>query len=258
MFSSQLLKSKLKNNDTIVGTWITIYHPSIVEMACHAGFDWIGVDLEHSVIDISEAEQIIRIANLMNKTPLVRLTSNDPDQIKRVMDAGATGIIVPMVECKEDITRASDAMYYEPNGTRGVGLARAQMYGAKFQEYRQDLKLNGILVAQIENISAIDNLDEIFSHASIDAYMIGPYDLSSSMGIPGQFDLQEFINIVKTIQNVAEKYGVPGGVHIVEPDLDLLKDSIQSGSKFITYSVDIRIIDVAYRNAIDCISMTLK
>jgi len=253
MFSSQPLKNKLKNNQLVVGTWISIYHPSIVEMACRAGFDWIGIDLEHSVISISDVEQIIRVTNLMDKTPLVRLTSNNSDQIKRVMDAGANGIIVPMVESREDVIKASDAMYYEPDGKRGVGLARAQNYGAGFEAYRSNLKVNGVLVVQIENVSAVDHLDDIFSHANVDAYMIGPYDLSSSMGIPGKFDSKDFIEVVNKIHNAARKYNIPGGVHIVEPSLELLKSSIAANDTFITYSVDIRIIDSSYREAIESI-----
>ena len=258
MFSTQNLKTQLKENKALVGTWITLYHPSIAEMACNAGFDWIGIDLEHSVISISEAEQLIRTINLLDKTALVRLTSNNSDQIKRVMDAGATGIIVPMVETKDDVSNAANSMYYEPIGRRGVGLARAQGYGAKFKEYCKDIVSNGILVAQIENIKAINNLDEIFSHPLLDAYMIGPYDLSSSMGIAGQFESNEFIEVVDTINASAKKYGVPGGVHIVEPNLDLLAKSLEGGSKFITYSVDIRIMESAYSEAMNFVLKSIK
>ena len=150
------LKSKLKNNVLTVGCWITLAHPAIAEIMSKRGFDWVVVELEHSVTTIREAEELIRVIDLCGSVPLVRLSSNDPVQIKRVMDAGAAGIILPMVRSIDDINKAFSAIHYPYTGTRGVGLARAQGYGAKFQEYKEWLDKNAVLIAQIENIDAIN------------------------------------------------------------------------------------------------------
>ena len=117
------------------GSWITLAHPSIAEIQAKAGFDWLAVDLEHSVLTIREAEELIRMIDLCGVVPLVRLTSNDANQIKRVMDAGAHGVIVPMVNSALDAITAIEAVKYPPQGKRGVGLARAQDYGESFSDY---------------------------------------------------------------------------------------------------------------------------
>ena len=123
------IKKLLKNNEISVGSWITIPDPIIVEMMCKSKFDWLAIDLEHSAITMESVQDIIRIITLHDIFPFVRLTSNDVNQIKRVMDAGALGIIVPMVKTIEDVKIASDGMYYPNKGKRSVGLARAQAYG---------------------------------------------------------------------------------------------------------------------------------
>ena len=125
----------LSKNELNIGSWITLAHPAIAEIMSEAGFDWLAIDLEHSVITIREAEELIRVINLCGVTPLVRLTSNDSNQIKRIMDAGSFGVIVPMVKNADDAKKVVDAVRYPPTGSRGVGLARAQGYGTSFDSY---------------------------------------------------------------------------------------------------------------------------
>jgi len=239
------LKSKLKNNVLTVGSWITLAHPAIAEIMSKRGFDWIVVDLEHSVITIREAEELIRIIDLCGNEPLVRLSSNDPVQIKRVMDAGAAGIILPMVRSMDDINRAFSAIHYPYTGTRGVGLARAQGYGAKFEEYKEWLDKNPVLIAQIENIDAIKNIESILSSDKTDGYLIGPYDLSASMNIPGQLEHPEVIAAIKEVKDTGLSVKKPGGLHLVEPEPDKLDSLIREGFKFLAYSVDFRMLDVS-------------
>ena len=146
------LKKTIMNKKLALGSWITLAHPAIAEIMSKAGFDWLAVDLEHSVITIREAEELIRVINLSGVTPLVRLTSNDPNQIKRVMDAGSHGVIVPMVNSIADAKKAVEAVKYPPIGKRGVGLARAQGYGTKFDEYLKWQKDSAIVIVQVEHI----------------------------------------------------------------------------------------------------------
>ena len=121
-----LNKNLFNDNEVALGSWITLAHPAVAEIMANAGFDWLAIDLEHSVITIREAEELIRVIELSNVVPLVRLTSNNSDLIKRVMDAGAHGIIVPMVNSALDAEMAVQSIKYPPAGRRGVGLARAQ------------------------------------------------------------------------------------------------------------------------------------
>ena len=233
-----------------IGSWITIGHPAIAEIMADAGFHWLAVDLEHSVITIREAEELIRIIDLKGVIPLVRLSSNNEVQIKRVMDAGSHGVIVPMVRTVEDAQYAISAVKYPPKGNRGVGLARAQGYGVKFDQYSHWQKEESIVIAQIEHIEAVENLDCILSLDDVDGYIVGPYDLSGSMGIPGEFTSSQFIDVMEHIRVTAGKLNVPGGVHLIEPDPDALSNLIGEGHQFIAYSLDIRMLDVGARQGL--------
>ncbi len=148
------LKSKLARNALTIGSWITLGHPAIAEIMAAAGFDWLVLDTEHSVLELSDVQMLIQVLDGQRCPAIVRLTSNHPDQIKRVMDAGATGVMVPMVKTAADAEAAVQAVYYPPRGQRGVGLARAQGYGARFQQYRRWLEDNAVIVAMIEHIDA--------------------------------------------------------------------------------------------------------
>lgn len=241
------LKKNLKSNSLTVGSWITLGHTAIAEILARAGFDWLVVDLEHSVISIDVAGDLIRTIDLCGVVPLVRLTSNDTNQIKRVMDAGAHGIIVPMVNTPADATRAVAATRYAPAGFRGVGLARAQGYGVNFQDYLQWQSNGPVVIVQIEHKDAIDQLEEILTVPGVDGFIIGPYDLSCSMGIPGEFEHPEFAIAMKRILSTGLRLGCPSGLHIVEPDVARLRLTIAEGYRFIAYSVDMRMLDVVAR-----------
>lgn len=235
---------------TTVGSWITLGHPAIAEILAKAGFDWLTVDLEHSVISLGEAENLIRVIELCGSVPLVRLSANDPVQIKRVMDAGAHGVIIPMVKTRNDIVTAVEAVHYPPGGSRGVGLARAQGYGADFKRYFEWQRAEAVVVAQIEHIKAVENLSEIFKTPGLDGFIVGPYDLSGSLGRPGDFEHPEFLDAMAEIDRVAEEVGTPGGIHIVEPNIAELERCLDAGYPFIAFSVDIRLLDVACRSGI--------
>jgi 2-dehydro-3-deoxyglucarate aldolase len=244
------LKSKLKNNELTVGTWVSLAHPAVAEIMVKAGFDWVTIDLEHSVITIREAEEMIRVIDLGGSIPLVRLSSNDSVQIKRMMDAGARGIIVPMVNSKEDVQKAVEAVHYPGKGTRGVGLARAQGYGVSFHENLDWVKNEAVIIVQIEHIIGVENIEAIFSSDDVDGYIIGPYDLSASMGLHGQFDHPDVVAALKRIREVGATLKKPGGLHIVEPNPEELKYRIEEGFQFIAYSVDFRMLDVSCRTGL--------
>lgn len=248
--ASLTLKQKLAENRLTIGSWITLAHPAIAEIMARAGFDWLTIDLEHSVITIREAEELIRVIALHGVPPLVRLTSNDANQIKRVMDAGAHGVIVPMVNSAADAERAVAAVYYPPQGTRGVGLARAQGYGTAFADYRDWLDREAVVIIQVEHIDAVENLEAILSTPGVDGFIIGPYDLSASMGIPGQFDDPRLAAAIERVRTAGQTLGKPGGLHVVEPATDQLRTHIARGFRFLAYSLDTRMLDTACRGGL--------
>ena len=135
-------------------------------------------------------------------------------------------------------------------GCRSFGLARAQGYGASFNDYRAWEKNNVMVIVQIEHIDAVNNLESILTVDGVDAYFVGPYDLSGSLGIPGEFEHPTFVKALETIRSVGNKLDVPGGIHIVEPDPEELVRSIKEGNQFIAYGVDHRMLDITCRNGL--------
>ena len=237
-----------------IGSWIQLGHPAVAEIMASAGFDWLSIDLEHSTITLREAEDLIRVIDLKGVVPFVRLASNNPEQIKRVMDAGSHGVIVPMVKSKEEACAAVQAVKYPPQGERSIGLARAQGYGADFNRYFNWQRDQSLVVVQIEHIDAVNDLESILTVPGVDAYIVGPYDLSGSMGIPGEFQAPQFLEAMAQIRAVSRKLQVPGGVHIVEPDPQALEECIAQGNQFIAYGVDTRMLDTSCRQGLQILS----
>lgn len=237
------LKRRLANNELTIGSWVTLGHPSIAEIMASAGFDWLVIDAEHSVISLSEIQTLILAMDAHDCPAIVRLTSNDPNQIKRVMDAGATGIMVPLINSAADAEAAVRHTYYPPQGTRGVGLARAQAYGAGFKPYIDWLSNHAVVVVMIEHRDAVDNIDEILDVEGVDAFIIGPYDLSASMGMPGEVSHPDVLDAIAHTLKAGLAHGKTGGIHVVEPDREELYRQIDSGYRFLGYALDIRILD---------------
>ena len=233
------IKEKLANHIPTIGTWVQIGHNNSTEILSSSdSFDWVCIDLEHSAISIEKCESLIRAIEYGGSVPIVRLTSNNSDLIKRVMDSGALGIVVPMVSSLKDVTQAFDAMHFPPMGNRGVGLARAQEWGNSFEFYKNEVDPNTLFIGQIEHIDAVKNIDEIFESGLLDAYLIGPYDLSASLGKPGEFNDNEFISALESIKKAAVKHKVIAGYHLIEPDTNQLDQLIADGYIFIAYSID--------------------
>lgn len=245
------LKSKLAKGKFTLGSWITLAHPAIAEIMARAGFDWLTIDLEHSVITIREAEELIRVIVLLGVCPLVRLSINDPVQVKRVMDAGAHGVIVPMVNSVPDAARAVQAVRYPPEGKRGVGLARAQGYGSAFEQYRAWVNQESVVIVQVEHIEAVKNLEAILSAEDVDGFIVGPYDLSGSLGVPGQFDHPSMKEAMDKIVSIGIASGKAAGIHVIEPDVEEVRRRVGEGYSFLAYSLDIRMLDSTCRLGVD-------
>lgn len=254
MNSSNSLKTKISRKDLTVGTWITLGHPSIAEIMAQAGFDWLAIDMEHSAITLHQAQQLIQTADLSGCPPLVRVGHNDGNLIKRVMDAGAHGIIVPMVNSREDAQRAVAAVQYPPGGTRGVGLGRAQKYGTDFPGYARWNAEQSVVVVQIEHIEAVNNLEAILSVAGVDAFIVGPYDLSGSLGHPGEFDHPLVVEALERVRRVSAELDAVAGFHVVQPDLSQVREKLSAGYRFLGFSLDSLLLADACRRGLDDIA----
>lgn len=246
------LKNRLKTKEVTIGSWITLGHPSVAEIMAQSAFDWLVVDMEHSVITLSAAQQLIQIIELSGIVPLVRVGENNANLIKRVMDAGAHGVIVPMVNSKEDAINAVKSVKYPPIGFRGVGLARAQKYGSDFVGYKNWCERDSIVIVQIEHIDAVKNLEEILDVQGVDGFIIGPYDLSGSLGVPGQFDHPLVIDALRKVKEISQEKNVLSGFHVIPPKFEEVLMKIEEGYKFVAFSLDILFLgDHCSKNMLD-------
>jgi len=232
------LKQKLKNNELTLGSWIMMNTPMSVEVMALAGFDWLVVDIEHTAIDLESTLNLILTIQANGMKALVRVSKNEEVIIKRVLDMGADGIVVPMVCSKVDAKKAVDYAKYPPVGKRGVGLNRAQKYGTKFEEYKKWVNEELVIIAQIEHIDAVNNIDDILQVEGIDGTIIGPYDLSGSMGYPGEFDRDDVKEAVQIVLNRCKVHNIPSGFHVVDTNPEKLQLKIDEGCTFLAYGID--------------------
>jgi len=233
----QKIRKKLSDGNCSIGSWMQIPHASVAEIMGQAGYDWVAVDMEHGAISVHQLPDLFRALELGNTLPLVRLARGHFKDCKQALDAGAGGVIVPMIESAEQLIIVRDAIRWPPNGTRGVAFSRANLFGKNFNEYIKEAK-QPLLIAMIENINAVKNLDEILQVHGLDAILIGPYDLSASMGLTARFEEQDFIRTMGVVRQKALDAKIPCGLHIVTPSEDDLLNKIENGYRFIAYSID--------------------
>ena len=230
--------SKLRSDNIVVGAWVQIGHIASVEVLAEAGFDWICLDLEHGIISLEQIPGMLSAIEKASAIPFVRLPKNDEVWIHRMLDYGAKGIIAPMINTRYEAERLVNSAKYPPDGFRGFGYSRCNKYGNKFAEYTKSANEQIIIVAQIEHIDAINNLDEILSVKGIDATIIGPYDLSGSLGKPGVFDDNKFVAALDRYRQASLQYGVPSGMHVVNVDKNNICNVISQGYRFIALGTD--------------------
>ena len=248
----------MKKNKITFGSWITIGHPAIAEIMAKSGYDWLCVDMEHSLINLDQMTSISRSLELNNCFTFVRVGKNDELEIKKVLDAGVKGIIVPQINSKEDAQRLIEFSHYPPKGNRGVGLSRAQGYGRNFENYKNRINNELEIIAIIESKQAIENLHDILSTDGITGSMIGPYDLSASYGNPGDIMNKEVQQAIKSYENIAKKFDKPFGYHAVNDSNKQILSKIKNGYKFIILGFDAKFLSDASDQYVSRIKNAIK
>jgi 2-dehydro-3-deoxyglucarate aldolase len=233
----QQIRNNLRSGGRTVGSWMQIPHASVAEIMGQAGYDWVAVDMEHGAVAVHQLPELFRALELGDTLPLVRLAQGHPTDCKQALDAGAGGVIVPMVESGESLAAVRDACRWPPAGTRGVGFSRANLFGKHFQAYREEAQAP-LLVAMIEHIRAVESLDGILAVEGLDALLIGPYDLSASMGLTAQFDHPLFKGAMEAIRTQAAARQIPCGIHVVAPSFEELQRRLDEGYRFLAFSID--------------------
>ena len=225
------------SGEASIGSWMQIPHSSVAEIMGDAGYDWVAVDLEHGSISLNQLPDIFRALEMKNTLPLVRLAQGSPKDCKQALDAGAGGVIVPMIQSAKELIEVRDHCCWPPFGKRGVGFSRANMFGKYFDQYKEEAQ-NPLLIAQIENRDAVDDLENILQVKGLDAVIIGPYDLSASMKITAQFENKKFIDTLNKVTRLCKRHGIPCGDHVVQPDFKKLSQRIKDGYQFVAFSID--------------------
>jgi 2-dehydro-3-deoxyglucarate aldolase/4-hydroxy-2-oxoheptanedioate aldolase len=211
MTTKSTFRNRLLARERLLGTVVTLSNPAVSEILAEAGFDWLWIDLEHSPMDPSEAQGILQaVAN--RAECVVRVPLNDEIWIKRCLDSGADGLIIPQVSTPEDARRAVRWCKYPPQGTRSVGASRAQGYGASLQEYLDRANQETAVVVQIETAAAVSNIQAILEVEGVDGFVIGPFDLSASLGFPGQIDHPEVLAAIESVRAAVLEHGRALGI----------------------------------------------
>lgn len=218
------------------GVIVTLPVPAIVELAGHAGADFVFIDMEHGAIDLQTLEAMIMAANVVDIAPIVRVPENNPKLILRILDVGAQGIIVPDVKHKEDAAKAADAIKYLPLGNRGMAAGcRAAGYGTvpalrHIKESNEEV----LAIPLIEDKEAVNDIEGVLSVEGIDAVIIGPRDLAASLGVPGTRNHPSVVNAIEKVAEATRKsgkiLGLPGFHGIYDPGLPKL---IELGTRLI-------------------------
>jgi 4-hydroxy-2-oxoheptanedioate aldolase len=239
------VRRRLKAGEPSIGTWLSLPSPEAAEYCSQLGFDWLTIDAEHNPIDIRTLAQMFAAMAATNTAPMVRIPWNSGENFKRVLDAGAWGVVVPMVRTREEAELAVASARYYPDGDRSVGGGRAAMsFGTTGEHYLRHANNEILVVLQIEHITGLENADAILSVPGVDACFIGPNDLAASMGIslgiPLESDHPELVAAVEEIKAACLRNGVAPGVHCSGPAG--INQRIAEGFRFLAMASELKFL----------------
>ncbi len=240
-------KEKLKKGETVVGPFSKTSDPAFIEAAGYAGMDFIILDLEHGPNNILSLQNLIRAAEISGVLPIVRVPYETPSDIARALDVGAAGVQIPQIESKEQVEFVNKISKFAPAGERGVcRFVRAANYSSCDRSTYFKKANDNLIILQLEGTKAIDNIDDILSADGIDVIFIGPYDLSQSLGCPGDVENPKVIEAMKQICEKCRKKGITVGTFT--DTVESAKMWKEAGVQYISYSVDVGIFVEACKN----------
>ena len=240
------IKQLWDNNQPVVNGWASIANTFSAEILAASGFDSVTMDMQHGLVGYQKVVEMLQAVSGYNITPMVRVPWNDPSMVMRCLDAGAYGIICPMVNTKEECEKFVSACRYAPRGNRSFGPARAKIYGGDdYLKYADNTLLN---FAMIETSEAVDNLDKILSVEELDAVYVGPSDLAITMGyLPGVYE-KEVEDCISYIVKTCKKKNIKAGIHC--PNGKSVKERFDIGYNLGTISADSTLLTQASKREI--------
>jgi 2-dehydro-3-deoxyglucarate aldolase len=239
---SDTFRDRLLRGDKLIGTIISLPASELAEIASEAGFDWLFLDMEHGPLEPADLVRLIQ-ASRGACAPVVRIPENEEMWIKKALDAGAAGIIVPRVNTASEAARSVHWSKYPPEGGRGVGFARANLYGARFQEHVETANTSTAVIVQVEHIEAVKNIAAILAVPGVDAVFIGPYDLSASLGKPGRIQDADVRKAIAAVQAACSKKKTPAG--IFSGDIPGARKALAEGYSLVCSGIDIALYTTA-------------
>lgn len=228
-------RARLRRGDKLIGPLVSLGSPQVSELFALAGFDWVWLDLEHAPLSLEQVQRHVQAVAGRAGT-VVRVPWNDPVHIKQALDLGCDGVLVPQVRTADEAARAVAAAKYPPQGVRSVGIARAQQYGMAVRECVTTANEQVAVLVQLEHIDAVPCADDILAIPGVDAVVIGPYDLSASMGRPGELTHPDVVAAVAALAAACTARGVPWGAFA--PDAPSAKTHLARGATVIALGTD--------------------
>lgn len=227
-------RTRLRSGERLVAPLLTLNSPAVTEIMSAVGFDWLFIDAEHAPLEPFQMQALLQGAGA---TPcVIRLPAGDEVPIKKALDIGAAGIIAPQVNSADHARRIVQAAKYAPVGQRGLGIARAHGYGLSVREYMQRANDDTAVIVQAEHRDAVEHIREIVRVDGVDGVLIGPYDLSASLGLPGAVDHPEVTGAIERVRAACAEVGLPIGIFGVTAEA--VQPYIARGFTMIVVGVD--------------------
>ncbi|MCS7145892.1 MAG: aldolase/citrate lyase family protein [Nitrososphaerota archaeon] len=247
MSSGLSFLERLSRGETVLGTFVYFNSGDVVEALGEAGLDFIIIDMEHGPFSFYDVEGMVRAAEVVGITPIIRTPSSEETYILRALECGARGIQVPHVDDPETARKVIEASHYYPEGSRGFSpYTKAGRYGARDPHtHIQTSNRDVAVIIQIESADGVARLPEILDVGGVDVIFLGPYDLSQSLGIPGQVSKQEVVDLMESAVRRARLKGVAAGTFVETPQSAI--EWARKGIQYIAYSVDAAILFRAAR-----------
>lgn len=236
------LKQKLRRRERLFAGWVSYAHPSITETFARAGFDFIAIDMEHSTISLEQAQRIIAASQSEGVPCLPRPVSHSNDWFKPLLESGADGILVQMVNTPEEIEAIIGHLKYPPVGRRSYGVNRAQAYGFDFDSYIQNWNATSTFIIQVESIQAVENIEKLLAFDEVDGVMIGPYDISGSLGVPGQTSHPLVIAASRKVIAACKRAGKSCGTQVADASPDSVQALFDLGHTFAILGSDLFVL----------------
>lgn len=231
-------RARLRAGERLLGAVVTLPTAGVAEVLAHAGFDWLWIDMEHGPLDVGV---VLGLLQARGACPaLVRVPANDPVWIKRALDLGCDGVILPHVSDAQAAAAAVDAAHYPPRGTRSFGVARAHAYGARLEQSLRSASDDTAVVVQVEEARALERIDEIAAVPGIDCALVGPFDLSGSLGHLGETAHPHVVAAIERVAIACTAQGIAAG--IFAPSIEQARDYLGMGYRLIALGVDAMIL----------------